>query len=249
MAAAVVPAGEGMPGASAGHHAWEGLSGDWARYVPPLPPGQTTYGVAVLLHADDDTPAQPTEDARLRAAAAAQGVILLAVDSPGPVDSGCWWSPHKHLRLGYLDDLLQAQIFSAYPVDRGRVHLVGKSGGAFWASGAPFYADLSWRGGIVAVCGGDVPRVESAVDWCAISETEDDPALLLDPVQAARAEGWRAVFVSTLRDPWRQNALDAAALYRSLGGDVVEVTAGRRGHCALDDVGWMIAGLRWVDAP
>lgn len=231
-------------GDASGMHTAEGLSGAWTRYVPA---STEALGVAVLLHADDATPVAPTRDPRLRALAEERGLMLLAVDSPGPVDSGCWWSPHKHLRARYLDDLLRAAAFEASTIDRERIYLVGKSGGAFWASGVPFYGDWDWRGGIVGVCGGDVPRVESPTDWCAISELEDDPVLELTASQRNAASRWRAFFVSTSQDAWRHTSQAAATLFRDLGASVSEVDAGPGGHCELDAIGWMIDGLRWVD--
>jgi len=230
-----------------GTHALGEQSGDFTLWAPP-DANEYAHGVLALFHADDGTPRHPTHRPRLRHLAKDLGLLLVAVQSPGPVDSGCWWSPHKQLRADYLVDLLQTEVFARYDVDPERVYLAGKSGGAFWASGVPFYRDLLFYGGIIGICGGDVPRQESDVDWCAISETEDDPPMTMDPTRgAAVAARWRLFLAHTSGDPWVQNNDEAAALYGDLGGSVAHIVTGPGGHCALNTLFWLETGVRWAD--
>lgn len=235
----------GAVGEWSAEHALGEQRGAFTVYAPD--PGGSV-GVVVLLHADDGTPRRPVSRRPLRALAEARDLLLVAIDSPGPVDSGCWWSPHKHLRTDYVVDLLETEIFARYDVDLDRVYLTGKSGGGFFAAGAPFYRPLPFGGGVVGVCGGDVPRVESDVDWCAFTETEDDPPY--EPAPAARAQvgrGWRLYLAHTSGDPWVRENDAAAALWRSTGAPVTQEIVGPGGHCALDDVAWLVRGISWVD--
>ncbi|MFT4624389.1 MAG: hypothetical protein ACI8PZ_003048 [Myxococcota bacterium] len=229
--------------ALAGTFAYEGLSGDvevWA----PRDAARVPHGLLVVLHADDATPTHATRRARLRRVARRRDLILVAPTSPGPADSGCWWSPHKQRRAAYLAALLEDLVFAPYGAVRTRVYLAGKSGGAFWAAGVPFYGELGFSGGVVGVCGGDVPRLDSDTDWCAFTETEDDPPI----TNPAPTPGWTAYFAHTAGDPWADATAAAVELYRASGVPTLHVVTGPGGHCALDAVSWMVRGVDALSA-
>jgi len=221
-----------------------GQTGQWSVYVPPNPSGDD-MGLAILLHGDGDNSATDyTNDIAWQRFAWNAQLILLSVGSP---DTACWWTPRKHDRVDYLLSLLDTEVFPHARIDLDRVHMAGFSGGAFWASGAPFYRDLPFHGGIVGVCGGDVPRENTDTDWCVTDENQDDPAL---PQQ----ETWRTIsanhplmYIRTADDPWSGNMDAAVALWKDLGGTAEQLVTGPGGHCELDGDRWLRGGLARVD--
>jgi poly(3-hydroxybutyrate) depolymerase len=221
---------------------WEGLrlSGEIAVRAPrggadgPRP-------LVVLLHADGADPGELLLGRRLTRLADAHGLLLAAVGSPFSEGSACWWTPHKHGQAALLDAAV-GQLLAGWDVDRSRIVLAGMSGGAFLGAGVPVYGTSGWRGGVVGVCGGDLPRADSATDWCAVDETQDDPPI---PIPDGALDDWSLFLATTRGDPWRENASQAAAGWAAHGRPVALVEAGRGGHCALDVDAWLARGVAW----
>ena len=221
-------------------HSFDGQEGRLATFVPTTPSGPV-----VALFPADGHPYRALPRAFKRTSEA-EGWVLVGLESPGPVDSGCWWSPHKERRSAYVVDVIEALL--AIPgTRRDQVVLAGWSGGAFFAAGLPFHEAPDFHGGLVGVCGGDLPRVDSETDWCAIDETLDDPILEVDPArEAAVAAGWRADFTTTRDDEWTEKVHAAADYWRKIGANVRETDAGPGGHCELDVDAALLEGIRAV---
>ena len=221
-------------------HSFDAQDGRLATYLPPSPTGPV-----VLLFPADGNPFRALPRT-LAETAAAEGWVLVGLEPPGPVSAGCWWSPHKGRRSAYVVDVVEA-LLRLPGTRRDQVVLAGWSGGAFFAAGVPFHVAPAFSGGIVGVCGGDVPREESGTDWCAIDETLDDPILAVSPArEAAVAAGWRVDFTTTQGDEWTPKVDGAAAYWRGIGAPVHTVDAGPGGHCDLDVEAALIAGIRRV---
>lgn len=227
-----------------GTHDFDGRSAAWTAYVPP--DDGSPYGAAVLLPADDAEHDFLPRRAKLQRWARANHSIVLSIDAPAP-DGNCWWTPYKHARAAFLADAMQALLYDSHAVERERVHLGGWSGGAFLAFGAPFIAEIPFEGGLIGVCGGDVPREDSATNWCEIDETQDDPPMALEAGEAeALAQGRRVFLARNDDDDWVQSEDAAAALWREAGAEVQVVSDGDGGHCALPVVQRLVDGLEWV---
>lgn len=229
---------QGPSGLTTGTHTVGDLSASWTAYAPE---GAETLGVALLLPGDTWPGSDLPGESALQQWADANGVMVLSVDAPNGGD--CWWTPSKHSRAAYLVDLM-AQVEADWVIDPARVHLGGWSGGAFLAFGLPFYVDWPYQGGLVGVCGADVPRTDTTEDFCGFDDL-DDPALdVTNPSEVAG--GWR-VFVSRNSDDELVDAIDAGADYWEAAGATVErVDAGTGGHCAMDVTQHLIDGLDWV---
>lgn len=227
-------------------HTFEDQTGAFSLYVPGKA-AAGPVGVAVLLHGDWQAQGREYTWANSwQRLADERGLVLVSAGAPG---SACWWTPRKHDRVDYLVDLLQAHVFEAYDVDRSRVHLAGMSGGAFWAAGVPAYRDLPFTGGIVGVCGGDVPRANSDRDFCE-DDSQDDPVLAVDGAKArAITAAWKLYYARTADDPWNHAVDSSVSWWRSHGGTVNERITGPGGHCDLDVDHWMQDGIRAVDIP
>ncbi len=228
-----------------GTHDFGGQTADWTAYVPD--DDGTAYGAAVLLPADNSDANWLPRKASLQAWANREHSIVLSIDAPGPDGSGCWWTPHKHQRALFLADVMQVALYDAHLIDPARVHLGGWSGGAFLAFGAPFYTELPFLGGLVGVCGADVPREDSTTDWCEVDEYSDDPEIELDRDAARSWVNGRKVYIARNDDDdWVTNIDSAGTLWTELGAQVQTYSAGDGGHCALDVVGQLVEGLESV---
>lgn len=61
----------------------------------------------------------------------------------------------------YVEEFLQKRLVGELGVDPERVFTTGLSGGSDFAAAFHFQADYHYRGGAVALCGGDVVRTVS----------------------------------------------------------------------------------------
>lgn len=111
--------------------------------------------------------------------------------------------------------------------------------------GAPFYVDMPFSGGVVGACGGDVPRMDTATDYCD-DDSHDDPVIVVANPGAVAAG--RRVYVARNRDDDFVEAIDAGADYwEAAGATVRRVDTGSGGHCAFDVTGALVEGLEYVD--
>lgn len=229
-----------------GEHALDDQSAVYNLYVPET---DGTLGLAVLLPGDGWPGSDLIGESRITDWADANGYIILSADAPGPNQSGCWWTPHKHDRAAFLVDLIQQRVLDVYEVDTTRVHLGGWSGGAFLAFGVPFYEQLGFSGGLIGVCGGDLPREDSSTDWCEVDETQDDPLLdVADATFDAVASGGRVYLSTTTGDDWYGAITAARDTWTAHGATVHFEDEGSGGHCDYDVTGAFVAGLDWLVA-
>ncbi|MFT7518769.1 MAG: hypothetical protein ACI9MC_000901 [Kiritimatiellia bacterium] len=218
-------------------------SADYAMYVPE---GDGAYRVAVLLPGDGWSARDLPRKRALRTWADAHHTIVVSVAPPN--QSRCWWTPGKHERAAFLLEFLQDRVLSAYQVDLRRVDLGGWSGGAFLAFGMPFYVDLPFDGGLVGVCGADVPRVQSSVDYCGDDLSDDEP-MSIDVSGAADLLAGKRVSLARTTGDDLVGVMDAGlAFYKGLGAATRVVDEGPGDHCDFDVVDAIIDGLNWIEA-
>lgn len=207
------------------HRDATGREGAYALQLPPNRSGP--IGALVFFHADDGV-RDYTEwmNDRLRSLAARHNLALVSLQEP---DLTCWWAPRSADDSRYALDFIDQVLVGRYGVDRRRLFLAGKSGGSFFAAGLPAYANYDFGGGIIGLCGGDVPRLNGG----DCDEETDAPAWT-DAPKPPSDLSLRYWFTSTSDDEWIDYSLDAAQHYASLGlhVDVTRATGG--GHCEFD---------------
>lgn len=163
--------------------------------------------------------------------------------------SGCWWAPAVQDNAAFVAEFIEQRLIGELRVDPERVFLTGLSGGADFAAALPYHTDFTWGGGVVALCGGDIPRLNGGS--CA---TEQDPEAA--PAPTGLSDGVlskvRYDFASTADDYLLENAEEAAAFYTGLGFERVrQRTVDGTGHCGFAE-GWegldtLADGLDYVD--
>jgi poly(3-hydroxybutyrate) depolymerase len=185
-------------------------------------PGSPKPGLLVWFHEDggERTTRRRTRG-WLRQVAADHDLILVAPREP---NAGYWWAPNAARNSRWADAFLR-HLESTLPFDRDRVVLAGKSGGAGFAAGLPAWLDWRYGGGVVAVCGADIPRVDG-------SNTVDDPPPL-DPPKPAAPPDVRAWFVVGATDELRPLSEAAAVWYADQGVNVTHRLTPRPGHCSF----------------
>ena len=135
-------------------------------------------------------------------------------------------------------------------MDPERVFTTGLSGGSDFAAAFHFHTDFRYAGGAVALCGGDVPRLNGGS-----CEPEGDPAAAPAPTSLSQEalDQVRYDFAIVADDELRENSEEAAAYYQDLGFTSVRhrIVEGS-GHCGYTS-GWegldvMAEGLDYVDS-
>lgn len=226
-----------------------GASGD-LRIIVPDDIAEGGYG-ALLFFSWDGGDKWYQEEADLHEPLAAEHrlvTVSLATPSTQGTD-GCWWAPAVEDNVAYVAEFIQQRLIDELRVDPDRIFLTGLSGGSDFAAAFHFHTDYRWRGGSVALCGGDVPRLNGGN--CAF-ETDPPAAPVPDLIPAGARSGIRYDFAITADDYLRENSEDAAAFYSDLGFTHVQHRiASGSDHCGFTE-GWegldtLAEGLDYVD--
>lgn len=213
----------------------DGTSGRYRLVVPDGVGEHGPPGALLFFHWDGGAPAYARQAAPRAELAAAHDLVVVSIQAPG---RGCWWSPDVSGYARWVDALVRERLVRDRGVDPGRIFLTGLSGGADFAATFPFHSGFAWGGGVVALCGGDVPRLDGGD--CATEASPPAaplPASLPDPARAVRYD-----FALAAGDELLPASLAAAELWRGLGVTHVRhrVVPGE-GHCGFADG---FAGLR-----
>lgn len=226
----------------------EGRTVRYQVSVPDALAAGEPHGV-LLFFPWDGGGASYVREARIHAALAAEH-HLVSVSVRQPEGTRCWWAPEVEGYARLVDALLRERLLGAYGLDPDRVFLTGMSGGADFAAAFPAHVGYRYGGGVVALCGGDVPRTDGGD--CA-TEANPPEAPLRSDLTPRQLAAVRYDFALTADDPLLAPSLAAAALYRGAGFTHVRhrVVAGT-GHCGFAE-GWegldaLAAGLDYVDA-
>ncbi len=228
----------------------QGLSARVALVIPEGTGDGASPGV-LLFFTWDFGDAAYRKQARLHAAIAQEhNLVLASMASPkAGGDSGCWWAPQVQDNAAYVDEFVQRRLIQELGVDPSRVFTTGISGGSDFAAAFHLHTRYRYHGGVVALCGGDIPRLNGG--RC---EPESNPAPSPVPANltAADLEGVRYDFAIVATDELRPNSEAAAAFYRDLGFTHVRhrIVDGD-GHCGFES-GWegldvLAEGLDYVD--
>lgn len=223
-----------------------------------------TANVAII--APDDLPEAPgillfftwdfgnseyLEQAELHAEAAQEhGLVLASMASPkAPGDAGCWWAPRVEDYSSYVDQFVQERLVAEFGVDTGRLFTTGLSGGSDFASAFHYHTGYRYSGGAVALCGGDIPRLNGG--GCE-PDIDPDPAPAPTGLSADDLDRVRYDLALTSDDFLREHSEAAAAFYTDAGFTHVRhrIVDGS-GHCGFTS-GWegldvFEEGLDYVD--
>lgn len=224
------------------HTAPDGVS---ARYRMVLPDAELT-GLLLFFPWDGAGWRYRRAANRRAALAAAHGLVLISVEAPENQD--CWWAPAAVKNARYVDSLVQ-DILGRYGLDPERVFTTGLSGGADFAAAFFVHTGFRYGGGVVALCGGDLPRLDGGD--CA-AELDPPPAPIDQTSARAAAGRVRFDFAITADDPLFAGSARAAALYTDLGFETRHRVVSGSGHCGFDEgfdaLEALSEGLNWVAA-
>ena len=134
----------------------------------------TPLGV-LLFFTEDFGNSGYLEEASLHADVAKEhNLVLASMASPdAPGDAGCWWAPQVEDNAAYVDEFVQQRLVGDLGVDTERLFATGLSGGSDFAAAFHLHTDYRYGGGVVALCGGDIPRLNGG--GCE-PEANPDPA-------------------------------------------------------------------------
>lgn len=219
----------------------QGLEGGYRMIVPEGADG------ALLFFTWDGGGADLQRQARLREEIATRhGLIVVAMRAP---EGDCWWTPRVQAYARYVEAFVQRRLVEEQGVDPTRIFTTGLSGGSDFAAAFPYHTGFRYGGGVVALCGGDVPRLDGG-DCAVEADPPPAPALgLLDPAVYA---GVRYDFAIAANDELLDASRRAAAYYEAAGFTHVRhrVVPGD-GHCGFDEgfegLEALAAGLAYVD--
>ena len=227
-----------------------GLTAKVALVVPEQTNGSAPPGV-LLFFTEDFGNNGYRKQARLHAEVAqAHGLLLVSMASPdAPGDEGCWWAPQVKDNAAYVDEFLQVRLIGDLGVDPNRVFTTGLSGGSDFAAAFHLHTGYRYSGGVVALCGGDIPRLNGG--GCD-PEKDPEPAPAPTGLSAADLSRVRYDFAITADDSLLPNSQAAAAFYTELGFTRVRhrIVEGS-GHCGFES-GWegldvLEEGMNYVD--
>lgn len=213
-----------------------GLSAKVALVVPDSTSDGSAPGV-LLFFTEDFGNSGYLDAAELRADIAQEhNLILASMASPAaPGDSGCWWAPQVEDNAAYADEFVQQRLVGELGADPERVFTTGLSGGSDFAAEFHFHTDYRYGGGVVALCGGDIPRLNGG--GCE-PDTNPDPAAAPTDFTAADLDRVRYNFTITSDDFLRDHSDAATAFYTNLGfTHVNQRIVDGSGHCGFDS-GW-----------
>lgn len=216
------------------------------RYRLWMPPPDPTRPLGALLFFpwDGGGAAYARAGARRAALAARHHLVLVSLRQP---EGACWWAPEVEENTRAVERFLADELIGARGVDPGRVFATGLSGGADFASAFHHNTGFAYGGGVVALCGGDVPRLDGGDCEAELSP----PAAPPRPVPAGRPD-LRFFFAITEEDPLLAPSREAAAFYTGLGfTEVRHQLVPGRGHCGFaegfDGLDALAEGLAQVD--
>jgi hypothetical protein len=176
---------------------------------------------------------------------------LILVSMEAPVGGVCWWTPHKQQRAQYFKTFLEKVLLTQFRVDERRIILAGVSGGSFWNSPFDFFTKFSHPTSHILLCGGDVPRMDSAFDYCdtAPDSTADDPVdptiSLVVPEEARKKI--RFYYAIGSLDEWLTVVKESKDFYEKLGFQVQYDEIPNAGHCSFNFYEYLLRGLNFVD--
>lgn len=227
-----------------------GLSAKVALVLPEEEPDGAAPGV-LLFFTWDFGNQEYFDQAELHAELAQEhGLIVASMASPKtPGDSGCWWAPRVEDNAAYVDEFVQARLVDELGIDTDRVFTTGLSGGSDFAAAFHFHTDYRYGGGAVALCGGDIPRLNGG--GCE-PDIDPEPALTPTDLSTDTLDAVRYDLSLTVDDFLREHAEAAAAYYDDLGfSHVRQRIVEGSGHCGFDS-GWegldvFAEGLDYVD--
>jgi poly(3-hydroxybutyrate) depolymerase len=225
-------------------------AGTTGRYRLIAPGDVERPGVLLFFTPDFAGDGYAAHAERRAAIAAAHGLLAVAMANPDlPPGNGCWWTPSIAAYTRYVDQFVARVLVGRYHVDPDRVFLTGLSGGSDFAAEFPYQTGWRYRGGVVALCGGDVPRLDGGdcVD-------QKDPPAAPPPsdLDGAALDGVRYDFAIDPTDPLLAASRASAAFYRDAGfGRVTHRLVAGDGHCGFadgfDGLDELAAGLDLVD--
>lgn len=227
-----------------------GLSANVAIVVPEDKGSGTPLGVLLYFSADFEN-WNYVEEAELHADIAAEhNLVVASMASPkAGSDSGCWWAPQVQDNAAYVQDFLQKRMIDELGVSPERTFTTGTSGGSDFAASFHFHTDYRYGGGVVARCGGDIPRLNGG--GCEPT-VDPEPAPKPTDLSAETLGRVRYDFAITEGDFLLDHSEAAAAFYTDLGFDHVQhrIVDGS-GHCGFKS-GWegldvFAEGMDYVD--
>lgn len=167
---------------------------------------------------------------------------LRAVSVQEP-ELGYWWAPNAGSNSAWVAEFLP-HLVTTLGSDASRVYFAGKSGGASFASGLPAHLGYRYPGGVVGLCGVDIPRVNG------VNDEDDPPPFEASPPPSEASEQQRLYFGITADDELRALSEATADYYRGQGLEqVAHVLIPGAGHCGFRLVDELERGLLWVDPP
>ena len=228
-----------------------GLSADVALVVPDDDESGASASGVLLFFTWDFGNSEYLKQAKLHAEIAQEhNLIVASMASPkASGDSGCWWAPQVEDNAAYVEEFLKERLIGDLGVDTERVFTTGLSGGSDFAAAFHLHADYRYGGGAVALCGGDIPRLNGG--GCE-PESDPDPAPAPTDLSTADLDRVKYDFAITSDDSLREHSEAAAAFYTDLGfSHVRQRIADGSGHCGFDS-GWegldvFAEGMDYVD--
>lgn len=198
-------------------------------------------GLLLFFH-EDGGERRYARYARRRVARVARRHGLRAVSVQEP-ELGYWWAPSAGQNSAWVDSFLE-HLAEDPGFDPERVVFAGKSGGASFASGLPAHTGYRYGGGVVGLCGVDVPRTDG------VNDVDDPPPLEAPSPPPDASDRLRLYLAITPDDDLRALSEATAAYYRQAGLEhVIHVLIPGAGHCDFDLVEELERGLLWVDPP
>lgn len=113
-----------------------------------------------------------------------------------------------------VEEFLQARLVDRLGVDTDRVFTTGLSGGSDFAASFHFHTDYRYSGGAVALCGGDIPRLNGG---SCEPDTDPDPAPAPTGLSAADLDRVRYDLAITSDDFLLAHTEAATAFYTDAG--------------------------------
>lgn len=220
------------------------------RIIVPADIADGGYGVLLFFGWDGGNSYYQEEADLHEPLADAHRLVTVSLTTPTTdSNSGCWWAPAVQDNAAYVAEFVEQRLIEDLRIDPERIFLTGLSGGADFAAAFHYHSGFAWRGGSVALCGGDIPRLNGGnCDF----EVDPEAAPIPKRIPPDALSGIRYDFATTESDYLLENAEEAAAWYADLGfTHVRQRTVAGSGHCGFAE-GWegldtLADGLDYVD--
>jgi predicted esterase len=217
-----------------------------ARFAALIPDdvGERSLGALIYFHADGYAAQYRERLAMVRDSAESHGLIAVSVQEP---DREFWWAPNSATNAAWVSAFVDTMV-DAYDLDPERVFIAGASGGASFGTGWHLLDGYRYGGGVIGLCGADIPRLD-VPDPTGFDYDGDDPPAAPVPAELSpeTLDSVRYYLAIGPRDSLRPLSEAAATFYEDLGFAVTHELIASPGHCGFPIRDQIATGMDFVD--